>query len=197
MNTIYNIYENYYQSILGSTLSKVKTTAGDVDKTMSTYKEKFLKIIALASEMNDSQESAFRSFVDETITTSGGKYIHCQFPKDLTNHLIVSSKSTLNKKDFQGFPCDKREYEFQSGLWFSHLNTVNTNLTSTKYLYGLPNNTPQNFVDDYCAIRFGKAAIVRSGGMLYIWINKIHRVVVWFDNNGGRAGRDLYHSTDL
>lgn len=198
MKTIYNIYENnYYNSILGKTTDKVKTVKNDIINDMNSFKERFIKIVSLAGQLNDRQESVFREFVNDCIAYENGKYIHCYFPTSIINHLIVSSGKKLTKRDFIGFPNNKRDYEFTLGMWYMHFNTISTDLTSTKYLYGLPENTVQTFNNNYRVIRLGKVAIIHKDNILYIWIDKVHRIFAMFDNSATRSACGLDYSMTL
>lgn len=188
MDTIYNIYDKYYRSILGSTSSKLKTVGVEIDNMMNSYKERFIKIIVRSANLNDHQEEIFRDMVDDAIRHNNAKYITCQFPKQLVGYLIAASDKTLNQKDFRGFPADRREWDFSVDTWRLHFVTKDSRL-NVKDLFKIPENKVVNYT--YDVVRFGKTVIVRADTLIYVWVDGLHKVVAMMGSEPTSRNRPL------
>jgi hypothetical protein len=191
MNTIYNIYESYYNSILSTTTSKLKNVGSVVDELSSTYKERFIKIVSTSAGFKDSQETLFRELLDKAIDSNGGPYIRCYIPKELTNLLIVKSNKNLTNDDFKGFPTNKSEYEFRTSIYFTHFVAVEPRLSTMNDFYKLPEN---KIITDYVydVLRIGKTIIIRKDEVIYIWIDGVYRIVATFQRGPSKDVRNLY-----
>ena len=188
MNTIYNIYENTYNSILGKTTVKVDNAKTVVNRVMESFKERFIKIISLSAKLNERQEDIFRDMVDDAIRVNNAKYITCQFPRALTGYLIASSNGALTKNDFRGFPSNQKDWEFSTDLWRQHFVTVEPRL-NLKDLSKIPENKVITY--KYDVVRFGRTVIVRADTMVYMWIDGLHKVVAMMGDTPTNRNREL------
>ena len=188
MNTIYNIYEGYYSSLLSKTASKTSNAKTVVNRVMESFKERFIKIISLSAKLDESQEDIFRDMVDDAIRANNAKYITCQFPKALTGYLIASSNGALTKNDFRGFPSNQKEWEFSTDTWRQHFVTVEPRL-NLKDLSKIPENKVVTY--KYDVVRFRKTVIVRADTMVYMWIDGLHKVVAMMGDTPTNRNREL------
>lgn len=188
MNTIYNIYEGYYNSILSKTSVKTSNAKTVVNRVMESFKERFIKIISLSAKLDERQEDIFRDMVDDAIRVNNAKYITCQFPKSLMGYLIASSNGALTKNDFRGFPSNQKDWEFSTDLWRQHFVTVEPRL-NLKDLSKIPENKILTY--KYDVVRFGKTVIVRADTMVYMWIDGLHKVVAMMGETTTNRNRAL------
>lgn len=178
MNTIYNIYEDMYNSILSKTSTKVDNASSVVRGIMESYKERFIKIIVKSARLNDKQEDIFRDMVESAIRYQNAKYISCTFPKTLVGYLIASSNKTLKKEDFRGFSTVKREWDFDTDMYRMHFLTMDDRL-NLKDLLKIPENQVINYT--YDVVRFGKTVVIRGNDVIYVWVDGLHKVVAGMD----------------
>lgn len=194
MNTIYNIYEDMYNSILSKTSTKVDTAKTVVRDVMESYKERYIKIIVEAARLNDEQEDIFRDMVEDAIRCEGAKYIGCQFPKSLVGYLIAASDKKLTKTDFRGFSSSQRDWEFSVDTWRMHFVTVDPKL-NLKDLSKIPENEVLNYT--YDVVRFGKTIVVRAKTLIYVWIDGLHKVVAMMSASTNGRNRPLDYVVKL
>ena len=188
MNTIYNIYEDMYNSILSKTSTKVNDAPSMVNGIMNSYKERFIKIIAKSARLTDKQEDLFREMIDSAILYQNSKYITCAFPKTLIGYLIASSNKTLKKEDFRGFSTSKKEWDFDTDLWRMHFLTIDERL-NLKDLLKIPENQIFNYT--YDVVRFGKTVVIRGNSTIYVWVDGLHKVVAWMSKENDNKTRPL------
>lgn len=188
MNTIYNIYEDMYNSILSKTYTKINNAPSVVRCIMESYRERFIKIIVNSARLNDKQEDIFRDMVDSAIQYRNAKYIACTFPKTLIGYLITSSNKTLKKEDFRGFSTVKREWDFDTDLWRMHFLTIDDRL-NLKDLLKIPENKVFNYT--YDVVRFGKTVVIRGNDVIYVWVDGLHKVVAGMNTESTGKNRPL------
>ena len=188
MNTIYNIYEELYNSILDKTNKKVGSASKVVKNVMDSYKERFIKIITLAAQLNESQEDIFRNMVEDAISCHNANYIECQIPKDLMGYLINSSKNQLTPADFKGFPNNKKEWEFRTSIWSVHFSSTDERLNRSNLLK-IPENTVFNYV--YNVVRFKNTIIIQARNFICVWIDGLHKVYGYFTPSANKGRKPL------
>lgn len=188
MNTIYNIYEDMYNSILSKTSTKIDNAPSVVRGIMESYKERFIKIIVKSARLNDKQEDIFRDMVESAIRYRNSKYISCTFPKTLVGYLIASSNKTLKKEDFRGFSTVKREWDFDTDMWRMHFLTMDDRL-NLKDLLKIPENQVVNYT--YDVVRFGKTVVIKGNDVIYVWVDGLHKVVALMDTESNGKNRPL------
>lgn len=194
MNTIYNIYEDMYNSILSKTSTKVDNAPSVVRGIMESYKERFIKIIVKSARLNDKQEDIFRDMVESAIRYRNSKYISCTFPKTLVGYLIASSNKTLKKEDFRGFPTVKREWDFDTDMYRMHFLTMDDRL-NLKDLLKIPENQVVNYT--YDVVRFGKTVVIKGNEVIYVWVDGLHKVVALMDTESNGKNRPLDYVVEL
>ena len=99
MKSIYNIYERKLNSLLDTidnTLDTGNKIASEIEDSM---KEKFIKIVSSASNMNIKETNIFRKLVDESSVNGENKYAICIIPRKTMLCLIKESGNKLNKND--------------------------------------------------------------------------------------------------
>lgn len=178
MNTIYDIYEGrLYQSLLANTKTKVSNTPNVLKDIMNTFKERFIKIVKLSAKLTDEQEDLFYELVENAISYNNAKYIECNFPLSLKTYLISVSNNALSKKDFSGFPHNKKEWEFKTSVWRTHLISVDERL-NIKNLSTIPENKIINYT--YNVLRCGNTVIVQGKNNILIWVDGMHKIFGYF-----------------
>lgn len=184
MNTIYDIYEG----LLTKTKAKVVASKSIIRNLMDTYKERFIKIISHSARMTEKQEDMLRELVDNAISYDNAIYLECNFPKDLMTYLIGISQNTLTKKDFKGFPNNKKEWEFRTSVWRVHFSSVDDRL-NLSYLKTIPENKITNY--KYNVLRCGKTIIIQANGFICVWVDGIHKIYGNFTNSPMNSCRPI------
>lgn len=188
MNTIYNIYEGMYNSILSKTSTKVDNAPSMVKGIMKSYKERFINIIVKSARLNDKQENIFRSMVDSAIRYQNSKYISCPFPNTLIGYLIAVSNKTLKKEDFRGFSTSKKDWEYDTDIWRMHFLMIDDRL-NLKDLLKIPENQIFNYT--YDVVRFGKTVVIKGNCVIYVWVDGLHKVVAYMSTENTNRHRPL------
>lgn len=194
MNTIYNIYEalkNTYSGLLAgqdSTLSMGDKNAKDI---LNSPKEKLIRIISTASNMNSKDPVIFREIIDSYIQEYGN-WCLCYIPKTTKANLIVASDKKLKMKDFQGFSENKKEYDFRCSIERMYIDSASDKAfdRETKNAIWIRGPKIYEINSNVKAIRLGKAIMYMYNDLLYIVIDDSIRMPL-------RFGQQLYAGVDL
>jgi hypothetical protein len=186
MKSIYNIYERKLNSLLDTidnTLDTGDSIASEIEDSM---KEKFIKIISLASKMNTKETDIFRKLVDESSLNGENKYAICNIPRKTMLCLIKESGNKLNKNDFDKFPKDEKEYNF--GVMIEHLSISNECGGQAKYKELVDNakSDQGKFFNSYYikCIKLGNAIVFHNYSVIYLEINDSVSLVLKTVNSG-------------
>ena len=197
MKNIYDVYEdnrplkNIYKGILGNVDDVL--TAGDmeVDRISRTFKEKLIKIVSLAGELNDNETVIFRKIIDDAIESEHTSMGYCYMDNKLKANLIVCSDKVLTNVDFKGFPLNKKEYDFHCSAvhiafdqYFGDhgVKTACDKALANKGKFIYSDRTSYN--KDTRAIALGNAIILQHGGMFFIKIKNLFRLIPSITNSG-------------
>lgn len=186
MKSIYTIYERKLNSLLDNidnTLDTGNEIASEIEDSM---KEKFIKIVSLASKMNTKETNIFRKLVDESSLNGENKYAICIIPRKTMLCLIKESGNKLNKNDFVKFPKDEKEYNF--GVMIEHLSISQECGGQAKYKELVDNakSDPDKFFNSYYikCIKLGNAIILHNYSVIYLEINDSVSLVLKTVNSG-------------
>ena len=186
MKSIYNIYERKLNSLLDTIDSTLNTGNEIASEIQDSMKEKFIKIVSLASKMNTKETNIFRKLVDESSLNGENKYAICIIPRKTMLYLIKESGNKLNKNDFVKFPKDEKEYNF--GVMIEHLSISNECGGQAKYKELVDNakSDPGKFFNSYYikCIKLGNAIILHNYSVIYLEINDSVSLVLKTVNSG-------------
>lgn len=197
MKNIYDIYEanyplkNIYQGILGDLDDVLAAGDMEVDRISRTFKEKLILIVTLAGELNEKESKTFRSIIDDAIEAEHTSMGYCYMDNKLKANLIVCSNKVLTNADFKGFPLNKKEYDFHcSAVHIAFDQYFGDHGVKTACDKALANKGKFIYSDrvsynkDTRAIALGNTIILQHGGMFFIKVKNLFRLIPTITNSG-------------
>jgi hypothetical protein len=195
MSTIYNIYERLYNGILAPIDDNIEHGEENAKAVLRTYKEKLIKIVSLASGLNDDESVIFRKMIDDAIKTSGTTTTKCYMDKKLISGLIVCSGRQLTNDDFYGFAINTKEYNYQVNATHVYFDTIckpgfdvvqnEAKHNKGKFVYS-DNNRVR------CIYLGNNTYIFQDEGLLFIKVKNGFRLVVSITNAGLASDRGKF-----
>jgi hypothetical protein len=195
MNTIYNIYERLYNGILAPIDDNIEQGEENAKAVLRTYKEKLIKIVSLASGLNDDESVIFRKMIDDAVKISGTTTTKCYMDKKLISDLIVCSGRQLTNDDFYGFAINTKEYNYQVNATHVYFDTIckpgfdvvqnEAKHNKGKFVYS-DNNRVR------CIYLGNNTYIFQDEGLLFIKVKNGFRLVVSITNAGLASDRGKF-----
>lgn len=200
MKTIYDIYEaqytlnNTYHGILGNIDDVLSAGDAEVDRISRTFKEKLIRIVKLAGELNDKETIILRNMLEEASQTENSHTGYCYMDSKLKANLMVCSNKELTNNDFKGFPMNKKEYDFHCSAvhiafdqYFGDhgVKTACDRALATRGKFIYSDRVPYN--KDTRAIALGNTIILQHGGMFFIKVKNLFRLIPNITNSGRGA----------
>lgn len=178
MKNLIDIYEAMYHGILDADFDeRFKNDDINIKKIINSYKERFLKIVSLASDMSDSEVVLLRNTITEMEHLHNDKFMLCSIPPILRDMLIKASDKKLVKTDFNGFPSDKKEYNFNVSIELLYLEGADNEITnSLKQFRNLSRGKWHPLRGDAAVAVLGNSIVFKKDTLLYFYINDIHRL---------------------
>lgn len=210
MNNIYDIYERLYNGILAPMDDTIVRGEDDAQIVLSTYKEKLIKIVTLAGELNDNESEVFRKMIDDTIKAQGTTTAKFYIDKKVRDSLIACSGKKLKNADFSGFCFNTKEYNGQCSIYHVYFDyeighkyggvdalLKNAKQSKNKFIE-IPNATKTHPIR---AIYTGNNTYIIhqiNSGMIYIKIRNMFRLTLSISDRGLASDKgkfDLNQST--
>lgn len=195
MKNLIDIYETLYHGILdGDFDNRLKDDDINIKKIINSYKERFIKIVSLASDMTDSDIVLLR----DTITNMEGmyddKFMLCYIPSTLRDMLIKSSDKKLTKADFNGFASDKKNYDFSVSIELMYLERADSEVTnSLKQFKNLSKGKWHPLRGNASVAILGNSIVFKKDTLLYFYINDTYRLPFRLVNShSNKHSRPLY-----
>lgn len=195
MKNIIEIYETLYHGILDSDFdNRLKDDDINIKKIINSYKERFIKIISLASGMTDSDVVLLRNTITEMEGIYNDKFMLCCIPTILRNILINASDKKLTKNDFSGFASDRKEYDFGVSIELMYLERADTEVTnSLKQFKNLSKGKWHSLRGNVSVAILGNSIVFKKDTLLYFYINDTYRLPFRLvHNNLNKHSRPLY-----
>lgn len=195
MKRLIEIYETLYHGILDADFDdRLKNDDINIKKIINSYKERFIKIVSLASDMTDSDVVLLRNTITEMESMHNDKFMLCYIPSTLRDMLIKSSDKKLTKTDFNGFASDKKEYDFGVSIELMNLERADTEVTnSLKQFKNLSKGKWHPLRGDASVAILGNSIVFKKDTLLYFYINDTYRLPFrLISNHSNKHSRPLY-----
>jgi hypothetical protein len=195
MNTIYNIYERLYNSILAPIDNNIKQGEENAKAVLRTYKEKIIKIVSLAGGLNDSESIIFRKMIDDGVKASGTTTVRCYMDRKKIIGFIVLSNKQLTDNDFYGFPINNKEYDYQISTAHVYFDTICKNGIDSLQNEAKSNKGKFVYSEDNrvrCICLGNYTYIFQDEGLLFIKIKNSFRLVVNITDAGLASDRGKF-----
>lgn len=195
MKRLIEIYETMYHGILDADFDdRFKNDDMNIKKIINSYKERFIKIVSLASDMTDSEVVLLRNTITQMESMHDDKFMLCYIPSTLRDMLIKSSDKKLTKNDFNGFASDKKEYDFSVSIELMYLERADTEVTnSLKQFKNLSKGKWHPLRGNVSVAILGNAIVFKKDTLLYFYINDTYRLPFRLVNtHSNKFSRPLY-----
>lgn len=185
MKNLIDIYETLYHGILDADFDdRLKNDDANIKKIINSYKERFIKIVSLASGMTDSDVVLLRNTITEMEKIRNDKFMLCCIPLKLRDMLIKSSDKKLTKTDFNGFASDKKEYDFSVSIELMYLERADSEVTnSLKHFKNLSKGKWHPLRGNASVAILGNSVVFKKDTLLYFYINDTYRLPFRLINN--------------
>lgn len=195
MKNLIEIYETLYHGILDADFdNRLKNDDANIKKIIDSYKERFIKIVSLASGMTDSDIVLLRNTITQMENIYNDKFMLCYIPSTLREMLIKASNKKLIKSDFNGFASDKKEYDFSVSIELMYLERADTEVTnSLKQFKNLSKGKWHPLRGNISVAILGNSVVFKKDTLLYFYINDTHRLPFRLvSNHSNKFSRPLY-----
>lgn len=195
MKKLIDIYETLYHGILdGDFDNRLNTDDINIKKIINSYKERFIKIISLASDMTDSDAMLLRNTITEMESMYDDKFMLCYIPLTLRDMLIKASDKKLTKTDFNGFASARKEYDFSVSIELMYLERADTEVTnSLKQFKNLSKGKWHPLKGNVSVAILGNSVVFKKDTLLYFYINDTYRLPFRLVNShANKHSRPLY-----
>lgn len=119
--------KDLYNSILADIDDTIETGDKEMDRINNTPRERFIKIISEAGNLNPKNINILRELIEAATRNKKHNYISCFIPAKIRTVLIKKSNNKLTPDDFKNFPKENKEYSFRCSWDYTHLEALYSN----------------------------------------------------------------------
>lgn len=171
-NNIFDIYEAMYHGILDTDIdSRLNTADNDVKDIMNSRLERFVRIISLATHLNDNESDILRTTITDMSKKLNMDRFICHITIPVRDSIIKASDRKIDVREFDGLITgNKAEYNFSIGIDYMVITRADDRATNTKVLNGLPKDKWVKYNNGLECMRLGNNLILyKKDELLYFY----------------------------